>query len=64
MMTGSETEKGFVKIPLQVEIEFGKGYHVRVYYTAIGVNVRKFKVALKPLRRIFFNFAKSCILTC
>ena len=27
-------------------------------------NFRKFKVALKPLRRIFFNFAKSCVLTC
>ena len=25
---------------------------------------RKFKVALKLLRRNFFNFAKSCILTC
>ena len=25
---------------------------------------QQFKVALKPLRRIFFNFAKSCILTC
>ena len=25
---------------------------------------RKFKVALKPLRRNFFNFAKTCILTC
>ena len=25
---------------------------------------KKFKVALKPLRRNFFNFAKSCILTC
>ena len=25
---------------------------------------RKFKVALKPFRRNFFNFAKSCILTC
>ena len=24
----------------------------------------KFKVALKPLRTNFFNFAKSCILTC
>ena len=28
------------------------------------LNFRKFKVALKPLRRNFFNFAKSCILTC
>ena len=28
------------------------------------VNFRKFKVALKLLRRNFFNFAKSCILTC
>ena len=28
------------------------------------LNVRKFKVALKLLRRNFFNFAKSCILTC
>ena len=25
---------------------------------------RKFKVALNPLRRIFLNFAKSCILSC
>lgn len=31
MMTGSWTEEGFVKIPLQVELEFGKGYHVRLY---------------------------------
>ena len=29
-----------------------------------GVFDCKFKVALKPLRAIFFNFAKSCILTC
>ena len=28
------------------------------------VNFRKFKVALKLLRRNFFNFAKRCILTC
>ena len=28
------------------------------------LNLREFKVALKPLRRNFFNFAKSCILTC
>ena len=28
------------------------------------LNLWKFKVALKPLRRIFFNFVKSCILTC
>ena len=28
------------------------------------LNFRKFKVALKPLRRNFFNLAKSCILTC
>ena len=28
------------------------------------LNFRKFKVALKPLQRNFFNFAKSCILTC
>ena len=27
-------------------------------------NFRKFKVALKPLQRISFNFAKSCTLTC
>ncbi|KAL9956821.1 hypothetical protein ACROYT_G038362 [Oculina patagonica] len=27
MMTGTWTEEGFVKIPLQVELEFGKGYH-------------------------------------
>ena len=30
----------------------------------ISVKMRKFKVALKPLRRNFYNFAKSCILTC
>ena len=28
------------------------------------LNFRKFKVAMKSLRRNFFNFAKSCILTC
>ena len=28
------------------------------------LNLRKFKVALKLLRRNFFNFAESCILTC
>ena len=28
------------------------------------LNFQKFKVALKPLDRIFFNFAKSYILTC
>ena len=28
------------------------------------LNFRKFKVALKSLRRSFVNFAKSCILTC
>lgn len=28
-MTGSWTEEGFVKVPLQVELDFGKGYHVR-----------------------------------
>ncbi|KAL9956794.1 hypothetical protein ACROYT_G038332 [Oculina patagonica] len=26
-ITGSRTEEGFVKIPLQVELHFGKGYH-------------------------------------
>jgi len=24
----------------------------------------KFKVALNPMRRIFFNYAKTCILSC
>ena len=28
------------------------------------LNFRKFKVALNPLRRIFLNFAKICILSC
>ena len=28
------------------------------------LNFRKFKVALNPLRRIFLNFAISCILSC
>ena len=28
------------------------------------VTPSKFKVALNPLRRIFLNFAKSCILSC
>ena len=28
------------------------------------LNFRKIKVALNPLRRIFLNFAKSCILSC
>ena len=28
------------------------------------LNFRKFKVALNPMYRIFFNFAKSCILSC
>ena len=27
-------------------------------------NFQKFKVALNPLRRIFLNFAKRCILSC
>lgn len=27
MMTGSSSEKGFVKIPLQVELDFGRGLH-------------------------------------
>ena len=27
------------------------------------LNVRKFKVALNPMYRIFFNFAKSCIIS-
>ena len=28
------------------------------------LNFRKFKVALNPMNRIFFNFAKSCVLSC
>ena len=28
------------------------------------LNFRKFKVALSPMYRIFFNFAKSCFLSC
>ena len=28
------------------------------------LNFRKFKVALNPMNRIFFNFAKSCIWSC
>ena len=31
-MTGSQTEEGFVKVPLQVELDFGKGYHVRFWH--------------------------------
>ncbi|XP_020627936.1 indoleamine 2,3-dioxygenase 2-like [Orbicella faveolata] len=31
-MTGSWTEDGFVKVPLQVELDFGKGYHVRLWH--------------------------------
>ena len=32
--------------------------------TLHSLNFRKFKVALKPMYRIFSNFAKSCILSC
>ena len=28
------------------------------------LNIRKFKVALNLMHRIFLNFAKSCILSC
>ena len=28
------------------------------------LNFRKFKVALNPMYRIFWNFAKSCVLSC
>jgi len=28
------------------------------------LNFGKFKVALNPIYRIFFNFAKSCVLSC
>ena len=28
------------------------------------LNIRKFKVALNPMYRIFLNFAKSCISSC
>ena len=28
------------------------------------LNLRTFKVALRPMYRIFSNFAKSCILSC
>ena len=28
------------------------------------LNIRKFKVALNPMYRIFLNFAKSCVLAC
>jgi len=28
------------------------------------LNFRKFNVAIDPMYRIFFNFAKSCILSC
>ena len=28
------------------------------------LNIRKFKVALNPMYRIFLNFAKSCISCC
>ena len=28
------------------------------------LNLRKFKVALNPMNRIFLNFAKSCISSC
>ena len=28
------------------------------------LNFRKFKVALNPMNRIFFNFAKSFVLSC
>ena len=40
--------------------------HPRGTSEAVGkfLNFRKFKVALNPLRRIFLNFAKSCILSC
>ena len=30
----------------------------------VTLNVRKFKVALNPMYRIFLNFAKSCISSC
>ena len=43
----------------------GKALHFG-YFTSFKakLNFRKFKVALSPLRRIFLNFAKSCILSC
>ena len=28
------------------------------------LNFQKFKVALNPMYRIFWNFAKSCVLSC
>ena len=38
--------------------------HLFAKISGFTLNFRKFKVALKPLRRNFFNFAKSCILKC
>ena len=38
--------------------------HLVVFKDMFSLNFRKFKVALNPLRRIFLNFAKSCILSC
>ena len=51
MMTGSRTEEGFVKIPLQIELEFGKGYHVRVY-KFITDNVHGL---VKDFNQVLFN---------
>ena len=36
----------------------------KVVKVAQTLNVRKFKVALNPMYRIFLNFAKSCVLSC
>ena len=31
MINGSGTEEGFITVPLQVELDFGKGYRVRFH---------------------------------
>ena len=46
---------------MQLLAKFEKSLYMEFRAT---LNVRKFKVALNPMYRIFLNFAKSCISSC
>ena len=41
-MIGTWTEDGFVKVPLQVELDFGKGYHVRLWHCVCENKLKMF----------------------
>ena len=71
-ITGSQTEEGFLKVPLQMEAEFGKGCFVGLvmkspqfeFITTLQGWIAEHQIQSKLILNICFNFITSSSFNC